>query len=490
MQPPYKSNNFAALAGGSIMKITLIGLGTDKDSLTLAAKNALDGAGAIIARTNQTESFKSLSAYEVTTLDDIFARSRNFDTLNKNLAAEVIKASKEQAVCYCVDGAVSEDEACKIILKKCRDVVVCEGVSRISKIKNIAKMNVSAVCSLSAYDIKNLKSCQAAVVYDIDDEFAASEVKIKLSDLFGEETECTFVRGDEGKKIKIYEIDRQKSYDLTCAVAVEECEFLQKSRYDYSDLEHIIKLLRAPGGCPWDRVQTNDSIKSNMIEEAYELVDAINRNDDDGILEETGDVLLQAAFHAVLKEEQGVFNGNDALTGVVKKLIFRHSHIFGKDKATDADSALNVWEKNKAEEKHQSTFGEKVMAVPVNFPACMRAQKVQKRAAKSGMDFLSSVSASEKLEEEVAELLNALIEDDKEHIKDEAGDVLFSAVNVCRLAGVDCEEALAAATDKFAKRFVCAEKLIIADGKDITELNELELNYYWYKAKEALKGNQ
>jgi tetrapyrrole methylase family protein/MazG family protein len=326
-------------------------------------------------------------------------------------------------------------------------------------------------------------------VYDIDDEFAASEVKQALSNLFGEETVCTFVRGNTSKSIKIYEIDRQKTYDLTCAVAVEEKEFLKKDRYDYADLEHIVKLLRAPGGCPWDRVQTNESIKTNMIEEAYELVDAINRDDDDGILEETGDVMLQAAFHSVLKEEQGVFNGEDALTAVVKKLIFRHSHIFGKDKATDADSALSVWEKNKAEEKGQSTFGEKVMAVPKNFPACMRAQKVQKRAAKSGMDFLSSVSASEKLGEEVAELINALVADDKNAIKDEAGDVLFSAVNVCRLAGVDCEEALSAATEKFSTRFVKCEQLIINDGKDITDLNELELDWYWHLAKKALEEN-
>lgn len=390
---------------------------------------------------------------------------------------------------YCVDGAVSEDEACKIILKKHRDVEVIEGVSRISQIKNAARLLSSAVTALSAYDIKNLKSCPAAVIYDIDDYYAASEVKIRLTDLFGEETDCVFVRGNRAMKMKIYEIDRQKSYDMTCAVAVEERDFLSKERYDYADLEKIIELLRAPGGCPWDRVQTNESIKGNMIEEAYELVDAINRGDDDGIEEETGDVLLQAAFHSVLKREQGVFNGTDALTGVVKKLIFRHSHIFGNDKASDEASALSVWEKNKAEEKRQSTFGEKVLAVPKNFPACMRAQKVQKRAAKSGMDFLSSVSASERLGEEIAELIKALIEEDKEHIEEEAGDVLFSAVNVCRLAGVDCEEALAAATEKFADRFVKCEQLIIADGKDITQMNELELDWYWLQAKNALKGN-
>jgi tetrapyrrole methylase family protein/MazG family protein len=118
----------------------------------------------------------------------------------------------------------------------------------------------------------------------------------------------------------------------------------------------------------------------------------------------------------------------------------------------------------------------------------MRAQKVQKRAAKSGMDFLSAVSASEKLGEEVAELLNVLIDDDKPRVMDEAGDVLFSAVNVCRLAGVDCEEALNQATKKFTDRFVLCEKLIIADGKDITDLNELELNYYWHQAKVALNS--
>lgn len=469
--------------------ITLIGLGVKQDDLSISAKLALDGATKIMARTASGEAYKSLAGYEVEYLDGVFMRSRNFDTLNKNLAEKVLKAAKCGDVIYCVDGAVSEDEACKIILNKKRDVKVLEGVSKISLIKNTARMRSSAVCTLSAYEVEKLKSCSAAVVYDIDDFYASTKVKEILTNLFGEETECTFVRGSSAKKIKIYEIDRQTEYCADCAVAVEESEFLSKDRYDFADLEQLIRILRAPGGCPWDRVQTNQSICRNMIEEAYELVDAINRDDDDGIEEECGDVLLQAAFHAVLKQEQGVFNGNDAITRVVKKLIFRHSHIFGDDKATDESSALNVWEKNKAEEKNQSTFGEKVLAVPTNFPACMRAQKVGKRAAKSGMDFLSSVSASEKLEEEVRELLNALVADDKDAVFEEAGDVLFAAVNTCRLAGVDCEDALSAATDKFVKRFVECERQIIADGKDITQLDGLELDWYWLKAKNALKGD-
>lgn len=469
------------------MSITLIGLGIREGDLTLSAERALGKADKILARTNASESFKSLKNYNVETLDSVFEKSRNFDTLNKNLAKEVLTAGKTANVCYCVDGAVSEDEACKILLKKDKNAVVIEGVSRVSHVKNLARLSCATVTALSAYEVRSLKSCRAAVVYDIDDEYAASEVKIVLSDIFGEETVCMFVRGDEVKKIKIYELDRQKTYDMTCAAAVEEGEFLKKERYDFADLVHMVEVLRAPGGCPWDRAQTNKSIKGNVIEEAYELADAIERDDDDGILEETGDILLQAAFHALLKEEQGAFNATDATTANVKKLIFRHSHIFGGDKAASESEALGVWDKNKLKEKHMTTFGESVMAVPKNFPACMRAQKVGKRAAKSGMDFLSPVSASEKLWEEVKEMVEAMQEGDKSAVFDEAGDVLFAAVNTCRLAGVDCEEALRAATDKFANRFVECEKLIIADGKNMTDLDELELDYYWVKAKNAHK---
>lgn len=466
----------------------MISLGTAEGDLSLKAKSALDESSKILARTSLTESFKNLSDYEVETLDYLFESCRNFDSLNKKLAAAVLAAAKLSDVCYCVDGGVGEDEASKIILKKHKDTVVCEGVTKSAHAAALANIS-SPYVSVSAYGVQQLKSCRAAIVYDIDGFIQADRVKQTLSFLFGEETECSFIRGDSVKKIKIYEIDRQKEYDYSCAVAVQEAEFLKKDRYDYADLEEIIRILRKPDGCPWDRVQTNESIRKNLIEEAYELVDAIERDDDDGIEEETGDVLLQAAFQSVLKEEQSVFSGGDAITRVVKKLIFRHSHIFGNDRAGDEQSALSVWEKNKNVEKSMTNFSQQLEAVPKNFPACMRAQKVQKRAAKSGMDFLSAVSAADKLGEEVAELLNALVNGKENEVLDEAGDVLFSAINCCRLAGVDCEEALRLSVDKFIKRFSECERQIIADGKNITDLNELELDWYWLRAKNALKAD-
>ena len=471
------------------MKITLIGLGVQEGDLSVRAEKALESGAKIFVRTALAPSYKSVEKYGAQPLDYIFESSRNFDTLNKKLASAVLSAAKESDVVYCVDGAVCEDIACKIILSRHKDTQVIEGISKAARASSLARLKSTQVTHVSAYDIKNLKSTPAAAVYDIDSFFAASEVKIKLSDLFGEETLCTFVSAEKAVKIKIYEIDRMKNYSSDCAVAVEEKSFLEKERYDYADLEHMIELLRAPGGCPWDRAQTNESIKQNMIEEAYELVDAINRDDDDGMEEECGDVLLQAAFHAVMKNEQGAFNSTDVITRVVKKLIFRHSHIFGGDKAQDENSALGVWEKNKMKEKHQTTYTQSLKAVPSNFPACMRAQKVGKRAAKCGMDFISAISATEKMGEEAAELLKALQDGDKRAVAEEAGDLLFSAVNTCRLSGVDSEQVLAEATDKFIKRFEAFEDIILSEGKNINDLCDEEYDWYWLRAKNATKEN-
>ncbi|MCD8294388.1 MAG: nucleoside triphosphate pyrophosphohydrolase [Clostridia bacterium] len=469
------------------MKITLIGLGIVKGDIPQRAYAALGKAGVILARSERSEAFASLEGYEVRTLDDVFKRSRTFDTLTKNIAKEVLAAAKTADVCYCVDGSVTEDLACGVIMAKHKDTEVIDSVSKSCNAINLAGVSTSGVYCTSAYDMESVRFCKAIAVYDIDDEYLAGIVKEKLSDIYGEESECWYVRANKAKKIRIYEIDRQGEYDMTSAVvAKENPDFLKKDRYDYTDLEHMVAILRAPGGCPWDRVQTSESIKKNVIEEAYELADAIDRKDYDGIEEETGDIILQAAFHALMASEKGEFTSTDAITREVKKLIFRHEHVFGKAKATNDTEALGVWDSRKAVEKEQTTFGDTVLAVPRNFPACTRAQKVQKRAAKSGMDFLSSVSAAEEMVEETNELLDVLIKGEKDRVEDEAGDVLFSAVNVCRLAGVDCEEVLRKAVDKFTERFVKCEQLIIADGRDITQLDELVLNIYWIKAKDAL----
>jgi len=313
------------------------------------------------------------------------------------------------------------------------------------------------------------------------------DVKLLLGDLFGEETQAVYLQGGASKKISLYQLDWQKQYDYTSAVAIEKVELLEKQRFTLDDLKEIVVRLRAPNGCPWDRVQTNESIKMSAVEEAYELVDAIDAGDDDKVLEEAGDILLQTVFHAVMKEETGAFNLTDVLTGICQKLITRHTHVFGEDKAKDGESALSVWEKNKMTEKHQETFADSVNDVPKCFPAAMRAQKVGKRAGKAGLDFADAKAAAEHLQKELDEFFEAYRAGDKEETEKELGDVLFAAVNIGRKAGCDCEKALKESVERFAARFTKAEAMALADGKDVTKLSDEEWDEYYKKAKKLLQ---
>lgn len=463
--------------------LTIVGLGCGPEDLTTGGREAILSADKVILRTGETPPADGVRALGVpfTALDYIYEKSRNFDTLAKNLAEAVSEAAKGARVVYCVDGSCAEDVSVRLLLKKRADVRLFDGVSKSSRA--FAAAEVSAGMTVSAYDMEELRASLPLCVYDVDCDLIAGDVKLKLCELFGDEADAFFVSGGRAERIKLYEADRQKQYGPFSAIVVDKIPLLQKKRFDYEDLLAILRLLRAPNGCPWDRVQTHESIRANMIEEAYELVDAIDLKDDDKILEETGDVLMQGAFHSVLGEERGAFTSGDVLSAVCAKLIFRHSHIFGSDKAEGESGALSVWEKNKQAEKGQKTAGDAVKDVPKAFPAVMRAQKVGKRAAKAGYDFKDAQEASEKVREELGELLEAIRSKDAAHIEEETGDLLFSAVNVGRLAGADCETALRESTEKFVARFLKTEALILADGKKMQELPAGELWAYYGKAK-------
>lgn len=226
-------------------------------------------------------------------------------------------------------------------------------------------------------------------------------------------------------------------------------DFIRKEHYNTEDLIRIVALLRAPGGCPWDQAQTHASIKKNFIEETYEVIEAINRQSTAGLQEELGDVLLQVALHAQMEAEAGRFDFNDVADGICKKLIFRHPHVFGDVKAENTDDALASWDAAKLKEKGMKKVSQSMVSIPRELPALMRAQKVQHKAAKQGFDWPDRSGAMDKLDEEINELKIALDQGEPSSIADEFGDVLFSCVNIARFIGVDSEEALTAATDKF-----------------------------------------
>lgn len=414
------------------------------------------------------------------TLDFIYEKSRNFDTLAKNLAAEVKKRAEGCNLCYCVEGGVTEDRAAKLLLKK--GALQIEGVTKASAAAAAANLN-GAYQALSAYEISEHGLTLPLVIYDLDDKYLAGDVKLLLSEKFGDEAKCFYLNGDGGKEIALYELDRQSAYSPLSALVVYGIPLLEKTRFGFEDVLAILRRLRAPDGCPWDRAQTHESIRINAIEEAYELVDAIDCGDLDKMCEEAGDVLMQSVFHVLIEEEAGNFTATDVLTELCQKLITRHTHVFGSDKASSADSALSVWDKNKMKEKHQTTFSDAVNDVPQCFPALLRAQKICKRVEKGGWDASTVENAGQKLKEEYEELLAAYQKGDRKEIYKELGDFLMSAAWLSRAVGVDGEMALLDAVKKVQRRYTKYESLVRADGKDPLDLTQEERDKYYGRVK-------
>ena len=249
----------------------------------------------------------------------------------------------------------------------------------------------------------------------------------------------------------------------------------RKGGYTFYDLVEIMKILRGEGGCPWDREQTHMSIRKNLIEETYEVVEAIDNDDPVLMCEELGDLILQAVFHAQMSAEEGRFDINDVCNGICEKLIVRHPHIFSDVVADTSDEVLKNWDAIKQQTKHQKTVTEKLNAIPPSLPALMRACKVGEKAAKVGFDFPTPGDAMKKVYEEAREVETA----DSDAVSEEIGDLLFAAVNVARKHGVDPEEALYRATDKFIGRFSAVEKAVSDSGRRMEELSMAELDGIW-----------
>lgn len=255
-------------------------------------------------------------------------------------------------------------------------------------------------------------------------------------------------------------------------------DFQIKGKYDFNDFVQIMRILRSPEGCPWDRVQTHESIRQNFIEETYEAIEAIDTNDVELMREELGDVMMQVIFHSLMEEEKGNFDINDVCDEVCKKLIVRHPHVFSDVVADTPDEVLTNWDKIKMQTKSQSSQSQVLDSVSKALPALMYSQKVQSKAAKVGFDFEKTDDAVDKVSEELSELKSAIENNDADNMSEELGDLLFSVVNVARFIKVDSEKALYDATLKFKDRFskveaLCKERDIDMEKAPISVLDSL-----------------
>lgn len=261
------------------------------------------------------------------------------------------------------------------------------------------------------------------------------------------------------------------------------------------NLREIIARLRAPGGCPWDREQTAESLRPSLIEEAYEVIDAIERKHPSDLEEELGDLLINILMQAEIASEQNEFSFDSLAAVAAEKLIRRHPHVFGDSTAESSDAVLTQWEEIKRNERASKPRDEGIHTslldgVAKTFPALVRAQKIQKKAAKVGFDWACPEDVVGKVREEIAEVEEEIADsgnaDRKEKLTEELGDLLFAVVNLTRILSVDAESALQAATDKFTRRFHAMEK-VLPEGKKFTELSFDEMNGLWDRAKSAEK---
>ena len=259
--------------------------------------------------------------------------------------------------------------------------------------------------------------------------------------------------------------------------------FQFKDKYNVYDLVDVIRLLRSDGGCPWDIEQTHESIRKSLIEETYETIEAINKKSIPMLREELGDVLMQVIFHAQIETENGNFTIDDVADENAKKMITRHPHVFGSVNVDGVDDVLTNWDAIKRKTKNQKTVSDSIDSVPRELPALMRAQKIQHKASKAGFDWSEIGGILDKLSEEVDELKAAINKKDEANTFEELGDVLFTAVNVSRFLDIDAEEALTAATDKFASRFKKVEASAQERNINLKEASVEELDELWDEAK-------
>ncbi|MDQ0150248.1 nucleoside triphosphate pyrophosphohydrolase [Eubacterium multiforme] len=478
--------------------IKIVGLGPgDRDALTIGTLRLLEESENIYFRTENYPIVDFIKERNIKfkTYDHFYNTGKNFDEVYKNIAEDIIKVHKETGeVVYAVPGhpLVAEKSVSNLIDICDREKINYEILPAVSFIDIIIdKLKIDPTEGfkiIDAFDINNqiLDKRIGTIITEVYNPFIASEVKLKLLEYYDDETKIIYIKSpgvkdlESIREIPLYELDMQE--DIDCLTFVYIPKDLNNKK-DINDLIELIDLLRSEEGCPWDREQTHESIRNELVEESYEVKDAIEKNDEEALVEELGDVLLHVIFHSSIGREDGYFDFNDVVRGVYKKMVDRHPHIFKNNKVSDSEEVLQSWDELKKEEKGFETVTDELNGVAKALPALIRAHKIQNKARKVGFDWDNVKDASKKVLEELDEVLEVYNSGNKERITEEVGDLLFSCVNVSRFLDVDEEEALNKTTDKFIRRFSYIEEQAIKNGKDLKTMTLEEMDKFWNQAK-------
>ena len=503
--------------------ITIVGLGPGAvGHLSLETMSIMQGCEQVILRTavHPTVSELSKQGVHYTSCDDLYETGASFEEVYQNVVSRVLAAATRGDVVYAVPGSPlvaektvvllreqAKEQGVELVIKPSMSFLdlayVALGIDPIAGLRIIDAQDFGAIADAGQYPL---------MITQVYSQLVASDLKIALMENLADDYELYFLRNmglpdEECRAVKLFELDRQPNIDHLTSVYIppmgeddalpsgimafgedEEDEVAEEmvatTSFDDVDIQPLVdvmRTLREPGGCPWDREQSHASIRSNMIEEVYEYLEAVDAEDTEGMREELGDVLMQIVFHARMAEEAGRFDLQDVIDEVVDKLIRRHPHVFGETKVHGSDEVLVNWEAIKKTEKTERKHV--LDGVAQGLPALMRAYKLQSKAAKVGFDWPDTKGVWAKVQEELGELQEALASGDSKAAESELGDVLFAIVNYARHFKIEPEVALNGTNNRFAKRFAHVEVCVESSGKNWQDFSLDELDCFWNEAK-------
>ena len=480
--------------------VHVLGLGPGLAGLlTLQAMELMLAADEVLVRTSRHPCVEELVARGVRLrfLDHCYEGATDMEDAYRRMAQEVLRAAREKgAACYAVPGhPLAAERSVQLLLEGEAEVRLYAAVSFLdSVLVPLRKELLEGVLlvdgeRLAAGECGELDPRLGLVVAQVDSRLKASDVKLALLETYppGHDIAVVAAAGTEGERVEtvpLEELDRGERFDHLTSLYVPPLP--EAEIRDFRRLLEVVARLRGPGGCPWDRRQTHETLARHMVEEAHEAVDAIRRGDREHLCEELGDLLLQVALHAQLGREEGTFDMRDVLRLIIDKLVRRHPHVFGEADLRTPEEVVARWEQIKAEER-EDTAEEGATAslldgVSEGLPALVHAFKLQSRAARVGFDWEAGSDVLPKLGEELRELEEALRGGEGD-LEGELGDMLFTLVNVCRHYRVDPEIALRRASRKFAARFREMERCCREEGRDMSGMTLEELDRLWEESK-------
>ncbi|MFZ5646227.1 MAG: nucleoside triphosphate pyrophosphohydrolase [Bacillota bacterium] len=486
--------------------ITIAGLGPgDPGLVSVAVLEALKGSSRIWLRTEVHPVVEWLKEKGVSfrSFDYIYREAENFQEVYRRIAGEIVSLAREGDVLYAVPGhPLVAEESVDLILEgaagKGHEVRIIPGMSFIDSL--LAAVKTSPSKGLHVIDGLRLDRqvpdpSVSTVVTQAYSRLVMSDIKLSLMEHYPDDhvvqvVTAAGVPGEEHiEECPLYAMDRVSKVNHLTSVfipPVKSASQPQGSCFPLDPLVEVMARLRGPDGCPWDREQDHLSLRQYLLEEAYEVLDALSRQDMYNICEELGDLLLQIVFHAQIASENGIFDINNVIGAITEKMIRRHPHVFGDIKVKNSDEVIVNWAAIKEKEKgaRQSILD----GIPEYLPSLMRAQKLQSAAAKVGFDWPDYTGALEKLYEELTEMMKAVKSGSGPQKEDEMGDVLFSVVNLSRLLEIDAEVALSRVIGKFRERFRHVEVMAALSGRNLSECSLDEMDSWWEEAKKVEKS--